>query len=241
MERAYPACYRASLAGASTSHEVAPQIPAKSRRTCVWSQLPPRAVVMPIAFRPAAGARSVVLPAACSCLIVGARSAARDATRLSMASSARARISRSAAKSALSCITDPRRTPRHVEYRLTARPQQLSRPLKWDNAHDDARNRLRRHRALMCLSLEAQGVVVAFFGLTVLLLRFGWAHSPGSVGHLLSVQDQTCAYIDQDALRRRSPITGPISGPEIRKFSCWRVREVLNARCCSADRWGVEI
>jgi hypothetical protein len=43
------------------------------------------AVVMPIAFRPAAKARSVELPAACSCLMVGARSAARDATRFSMA------------------------------------------------------------------------------------------------------------------------------------------------------------
>ena len=36
---------------------------------------------MTMAFRPAARARSVVLPAACSSLIVGVRSAAREATR----------------------------------------------------------------------------------------------------------------------------------------------------------------
>jgi hypothetical protein len=75
----------------SPPRQLVSHIRASSRRTCVWSQLPPRAFVMPIAFRPAARARSVVLPAACSRLIVGARSAARDATRFSIASSASAR------------------------------------------------------------------------------------------------------------------------------------------------------
>jgi hypothetical protein len=53
-----------------------------TRWTCTADHAPaPRAVGMPCAFRPSAMARRVVAPAACSALIVGARSAARCAAR----------------------------------------------------------------------------------------------------------------------------------------------------------------